>query len=176
MPHARPDRSVAPALAALAALAAPALAIALAIALAQPARAADSPAPSARPEWPHARLEVLTAAGRRSFAIDVADTPARQELGLMNVRMLPAGLGMVFPVEPVRRMQMWMKDTLIPLDMLFIDEKGRISCVRERTTPLSLAIVDCPQPSRLVLEIAGGEARRLGIRAGDKVAYPADRP
>jgi uncharacterized membrane protein (UPF0127 family) len=73
-------------------------------------------------------------------------------------------------------MQMWMKDTLIPLDMLFIDEKGRISCVRERTTPLSLAIVDCPQPSRLVLEIAGGEARRLGIRAGDKVAYPADRP
>ena len=159
MPRARPERLAAAALVALASLA-----------------QADAPAPTARPDWPHARLEVLTTAGSRAFAIDVADTPDRQELGLMDIRMLPEGLGMVFPVEPVRRMQMWMKNTLIPLDMLFIDDSGRIACVRERTTPLSLAIVDCPQPSRFVLEIAGGEARRLGIRTGDKVAYPVDRP
>jgi len=166
---ARPDLPAATAFLAVAALALATLAL-------ERSARADAPAPTARPGWPHARLEVLTGAGKRSFAIDVADTPDRQELGLMDIRMLPAGLGMLFPVEPMRRMQMWMKNTYIPLDMLFIDDKGRISCVREHTTPLSLAIVDCPQPSRLVLEIAGGEARRLGIRAGDKVAYPADRP
>ena len=138
--------------------------------------ASPAPPPSARPAWPHARLDVHTAGGIRSFAVDVADTPDREELGLMNVRMLPAGLGMLFPVRPVRGMQMWMKNTYIPLDMLFIDEKNRVACVRERTTPLSLALVDCPHPSSAVLEIAGGEARRLGIRPGDKVDYPVDRP
>jgi len=187
MPPARPEKT---AIAGRMAFA-PALALAISLAVvlvpagSQSARAADAPAPTAataptaptaRPGWPHARLEVLTGAGKRSFAIDVADTPERQELGLMDIRMLPAGLGMLFPVEPVRSMQMWMKNTYIPLDMLFIDDSGRIACVRERTTPLSLAIVDCPQPSRFVLEIAGGEARRLGIRTGDKVAYPVDRP
>ena len=153
-------------------------------AAALPALAAAPPAPpvspaappSARPAWPHARLDVHTAGGIRSFAVDVADTPDREELGLMNVRMLPAGLGMLFPVRPVRGMQMWMKNTYIPLDMLFIDGKNRVACVRERTTPLSLALVDCPHPSSAVLEIAGGEARRLGIRPGDKVDYPVDRP
>jgi uncharacterized membrane protein (UPF0127 family) len=166
MPIASPD----PRIAALFALAL------FAQAVPSPAAAPAAPPSSARPAWPHARLDVHTTSGIRSFAVDVADTPDREELGLMNVRMLPAGLGMLFPVRPVRGMQMWMKNTYIPLDMLFIDAKNRVACVRERTTPLSLALVDCPHPSSAVLEIAGGEARRLGIRPGDTVDYPVDRP
>ena len=101
----------------------------------------------------------------------IADTAARQELGLMFQTRLPADEGMLFPQARPRVMSMWMKNTYIPLDMLFIDSRGRIVCLLANTSPQSLEILSCPKPVQAVLEIGGGEARERGIRVGDQVRY-----
>ena len=94
----------------------------------------------------------------------------------MQVRKLPRGLGMLFPVDPPGRMQMWMKDTYLSLDMVFIGADDRIACISERTTPLSLENINCPHAVHAVLELAAGVAQRLGLRAGDEVTLPALPP
>jgi uncharacterized membrane protein (UPF0127 family) len=114
---------------------------------------------------------------RLVWKVWLADTPQRQAQGLMFVRALPAGRGMLFVHPEPRPISMWMKNTYIPLDMIFIDARGRIQQVVEQTTPHSLALIQSAAPARAVLEIAGGEARRLGIRPGQTVSHPAlDRP
>jgi uncharacterized membrane protein (UPF0127 family) len=107
------------------------------------------------------------------FQVWLADTPQRQAQGLMFVRSLPDMRGMLFVHEQLRPMSMWMKNTYIPLDMVFIDGKGRIQQIVERTTPHSLALIQSKEPALAVLEIAGGAAQRLGIRAGQQVSHPA---
>ena len=98
----------------------------------------------ARDGFPHAALEIRSASGRQWFNIRIADTPERQELGLMFVTALPADEGMLFPQQQPQIMSMWMKNTLIPLDMLFIDRRGRIACLLEQVEPQSLDIRTCP--------------------------------
>src|SRR5688572_27869611 len=111
------------------------------------------------------------------FKVWLADTPQRQAQGLMFVRSLPAARGMLFVHPQPKVISMWMKNTYIPLDMVFIDVQGRVQQVVEQTTPHSLALIQSAAPARAVLEIAGGEARRLGIRPGQKVSHPAlNRP
>jgi uncharacterized membrane protein (UPF0127 family) len=110
---------------------------------------------------------------RHSFKVWLADTPSRQSQGLMFVRSLPAARGMLFVHPQPRNISMWMKNTYIPLDMVFIDARGRVQQVVEQTTPHSLALIQSKSPALAVLEIAGGEARRLGIRPGQQVAHPA---
>jgi uncharacterized membrane protein (UPF0127 family) len=102
--------------------------------------------------------------------LEVAETPAALERGLMYRSSMPENHGMlfVFPDESVRAF--WMKNTLIPLDMLFIAGDGRIVGIRADTTPLSTAPVSVGLPSRFVLETNGGWASRHGVRAGDRVA------
>jgi len=107
------------------------------------------------------------------FQVWLADTPQRQAQGLMFVRSLPDMRGMLFVHDQPRPMSMWMKNTYIPLDMVFIDGKGRIQQIVEQTTPHSLALIQSQEPALAVLEIAGGEAKRLGIRAGQHVSHPA---
>jgi uncharacterized membrane protein (UPF0127 family) len=87
------------------------------------------------------------------------------------VRIMPADEGMLFPQPQPRVMAMWMKNTFIPLDMLFIDSRGRVVCLRERTVPESLDIVSCDQPVKAVLEIGGGQAGKRGIAVGDRVIH-----
>jgi hypothetical protein len=128
------------------------------------------------PDWPHSALEIRTATGRHWFNIDIADTPAREEQGLMRVPAMPSDQGMIFPLDPPRLMYMWMKNTIMSLDMLFIDAHGRIACLRERAEPYSEAIITCPKPVRAVLEINAGEAARRGIREGDRVTYRLFKP
>jgi uncharacterized membrane protein (UPF0127 family) len=112
-----------------------------------------------------------------NFKVWLADTPSRQSQGLMFVRALPAGRGMLFVHREPRNISMWMKNTYIPLDMVFIDARGRVQQVVEQTTPHSLALIQSKAPALAVLEIAGGEARRLGIRPGQQVSHPAlNRP
>jgi uncharacterized protein len=114
---------------------------------------------------------------RQVFKVWLADSPSRQAQGLMFVRSLPAARGMLFVHPQPKTISMWMKNTYIPLDMVFIDAQGRVQQVVEQTTPHSLALIQSKTAARAVLEIAGGEASRLGIRPGQKVSHPAlDRP
>lgn len=90
-------------------------------------------------------------------------------IGLMNRKELAADSGMIFDFENNGVVVMWMKNTLIPLDMLFITAEGRISGIARNAVPLSLERIAAPGPVRYVLEIKGGVAERLGIRPGDRV-------
>lgn len=121
--------------------------------------------------FPQSALEIRTATGRQWFTIRIADTDARQEQGLMFVRALPADEGMLFPQDAPRIATFWMKNTLIPLDLLFITAHGRIACLRERAKPLVLDLIRCETPVKAVLEIGGGEAARRGIHVGDSVRH-----
>lgn len=107
------------------------------------------------------------------FEVWLADSPARQSQGLMFVRDLPDLRGMLFVHDQPREISMWMKNTYIPLDMVFISDRGRIQQIVEQATPHSLAIIRSDKPALAVLEIAGGEARRLGLHAGQRVTHPA---
>jgi len=107
------------------------------------------------------------------FHVWLADTPQRQAQGLMFVRSLPDLRGMLFAYPQPKPLSMWMKNTYIPLDMVFIDEHGRIAQVIEQTTPFSLDTISSKEPALAVLEIAGGEAKRLGIKPGLHVTHPA---
>jgi uncharacterized membrane protein (UPF0127 family) len=111
--------------------------------------------------------------GRHVFKVWLADSPQRQSQGLMFVRSLAPGRGMLFVHEQPRTISMWMKNTYIPLDMVFIDARGRIQQIVEQTTPHSLDLIRSNEPALAVLEIAGGEARRLGLRPGQRVQHPA---
>ena len=126
--------------------------------------------------FPESALEIRTATGRQWFSIRIADTDARQEQGLMFVRALPADQGMLFPEATPRIAHFWMKNTLIPLDLLFITARGRIACLRERAKPLVLDLISCETPVKAVLEIGGGEAAKRGIHVGDAVRHTLFKP
>ena len=89
----------------------------------------------------------------------------------MYRRELKSDHGMLFDFGSTRRISMWMKETYIPLDMLFIDAAGVVTFIAERTTPLSLDYITAPQPVRAVLELNGGTASRYGIAVGDRVIH-----
>jgi uncharacterized membrane protein (UPF0127 family) len=140
---------------------------------AAPAPKAASPTASAADKegFPHSALEIRSSNGRQWFNIRIADTEPRRELGLMYVTRLPYDEGMLFPEDQPQVMSMWMKNTYIPLDMLFIDVHGRIACVLANAKPESEQILTCDKPVKAVLEIAGGEAERRGIKVGDEVVH-----
>ena len=127
--------------------------------------------PSADEAFPRSALEIRTNGGRQWFNVRIADTPARQEMGLMFVTRLPADEGMLFPQQQPQIMSMWMKNTYIPLDLLFIDRHGRIVCLLANTKPQSLELLTCHKPVKAVLEIGGGEAAERGIHVGDRVVH-----
>jgi uncharacterized membrane protein (UPF0127 family) len=91
----------------------------------------------------------------------------------MYVKSLPASRGMLFLFDAPQVATFWMKNTLIPLDLLFIAADGRIIHIVENATPLSEARIDSMGIVTGVLELAGGSSRRLGLKAGDRVRYPA---
>ncbi|WP_207478597.1 DUF192 domain-containing protein [Arenibaculum pallidiluteum] len=119
-------------------------------------------------------LTIETAAGGRyRFNVEMAQTPAQMAQGLMFRKELAPDSGMLF-VHPADQIaSMWMKNTFIPLDMVFISSDGRVADIRERATPHSLETISSSVPVRAVLELAGGIVSRLGIRRGDKVLHPA---
>jgi uncharacterized membrane protein (UPF0127 family) len=123
--------------------------------------------------FPQTSLKILTPDARQhAFQIWVANTPARHEQGLMFVKELPDSTGMLFVFNQPQRIQMWMKNTLIPLDMVFIDADGRIDNIAVNAKPLSLKIIDSHHKVLGVLELAGGSTEKLGIHAGDIVLHP----
>lgn len=100
-----------------------------------------------------------------------ADTPAREEQGLMFVRDLDEHAGMLFSFDGERRVSMWMKNTFVSLDMVFADAHGTILTIVAQTTPQSLDIIQPEVPARAVLELKGGAAEKLGIRVGDRLLH-----
>ena len=130
--------------------------------------------PEAEPleRFPEAWVTVATRGGEHRFDVWVADTPARQQQGLMYVRELPPGRGMLFPLGTPRYASFWMRNTFMPLDLVFIGPGGRVVNVIESAEPLSLRALESRAPAIAVLELAGGTARRLGLRAGDRVRLP----
>lgn len=118
-------------------------------------------------------LSIETAKGARAFRVEVARTPAEQARGLMYRTTLAPDAGMIFPFDPPRPASFWMRNTYIPLDMLFIRADGTIAVIAANTTPLSLAPVESGEPVAAVLEIAGGRSAALGIREGDRVRWKA---
>lgn len=126
-------------------------------------------APPADLHFGHAELVVATAAGRYPFHVEVARTPAQMERGLMFRKHLAPDAGMLFEYATPTVAEFWMHDTLIPLDMLFVDGRGRIVNIAPRARPMSDAIISAAAPVRGVVELPGGTAARLGIRPGDRV-------
>ena len=114
-------------------------------------------------------LAIQTANGRHHFTVEIALSDRQQEQGLMFRRSLAPDAGMLFDYKSPTQITMWMKNTFIPLDMIFIGADGRIVRIAERTVPQSAEIIPSGAPARAVLEVNGGTAQRLGIKVGDKV-------
>jgi uncharacterized protein len=119
-------------------------------------------------------LAIETSGGKRhSYRVEVARTAAQQAHGMMfRTRMAPM-TGMIFPMSPPREASFWMENTLIPLDLLFIGADGRIRNIISNAVPKSRAQLPSAGPVAAVLELAGGEADRIGARPGDKVIWKA---
>jgi hypothetical protein len=120
------------------------------------------------------RLAIVTQAGvRHEFQLEIANTPESRSRGLMFRRELPDGRGMLFDFGAREtEISMWMKNTYIPLDMIFIRADGRIRHIAENTTPHSEATISSGGPVKGVLEVIAGTARRLGLSPGDRVEHP----
>ena len=143
-------------------------------ALAVPLARAQAGPPEDLAAFPSGALEIREGKQvKHTLRVWLADTPRRQAQGLMYVRSLPALRGMLFVHPEPREITMWMKNTYIPLDMVFIDASGRVQQIVERTRPHSLEVIRSAAPALAVLEIGGGEARRLGLRKGQRVTHPA---
>ena len=117
-------------------------------------------------------VEIATAGGIRRFSVELAQTGRDLDRGLMYRKSLPDGQGMLFDFGSEQRLAMWMKNTFIPLDMIFIAADGRIGRIAENTKPLSRRLIPSGGRVRAVLEINAGAARRLGIAPGDVVSHP----
>jgi uncharacterized protein len=116
-------------------------------------------------------LEIASKSGVHVFAVELASTPEEQAKGLMYRRQLPEGQGMLFDFHREQPTSFWMKNTYIPLDMIFIRGDGRILRIAENTVPLSEALVPSGGPVRAVLEVNAGTAKKLGIAPGDRVGH-----
>lgn len=121
-------------------------------------------------------LSIRSSGRTHEFVVEVARTPQEQAMGLMHRQSLAPDRGMLFPYDPPQVASFWMKNTLIPLDIIFIRPDGTITRIAERTEPMSLAPVPSFEPVSAVLEIPGGRASELGILPGDTVRWVPQRP
>jgi uncharacterized membrane protein (UPF0127 family) len=117
-------------------------------------------------------LEIVTKNGVQVFSVEMATTEQEKETGLMYRKELPDGKGMLFDFSPEQQISMWMKNTYIPLDMIFIRADGRILRIAENTEPQSTRIIPSGGLAKGVLEVIAGTAKKYGIEPGDRVAHP----
>lgn len=132
---------------------------------------AQSPDPTTpQPDLPKEPLTIVTRDGtKHTFTVEMALKPEQQMVGEMFRTSVPPDGGMLFDWGFPRDSQMWMKNTLVPLDMVFIKSDGTIRAIAESTIPQSLAVIDSRGPVRATLELQGGITAKLGIRVGDRV-------
>ena len=117
-------------------------------------------------------LEIATKSGVRVFSVEMATTEEEKQTGLMYRKELADGKGMLFDFSPEQQISMWMKNTYISLDMIFIRADGRILRIAENTEPLSTKIISSGGLAKGVLEVIAGTAQKYGIQPGDRVAHP----
>ena len=117
-------------------------------------------------------LEIATRSGVQVFSVEMATTEEEKQTGLMYRKELADGNGMLFDFNPEQEVSMWMKNTYVSLDMIFIRADGRILRIAESTEPLSTKIISSKGPARAVLEVVAGTAQKYGIRPGDRVGHP----
>jgi uncharacterized membrane protein (UPF0127 family) len=120
-------------------------------------------------------LEIVTRSGVHVFSVELAVTDEQRARGLMFRRELPEGKGMLFDFKRDQDVSMWMENTYVSLDMIFIRADGRIARIAENTEPKSRKVISSGGAVRAVLEVVAGTAKKLGIVAGDKVAHPMFR-
>lgn len=118
-------------------------------------------------------LVIATARGAKSYRIEIADDPSERATGMMFRRTAPPDLGMLFDFGETRQVSIWMRNTLVPLDIIFISEDRRIVKISANAEPLSLAIIGSDEPVRFALELAAGAAARDGLHVGDLVQHLA---
>lgn len=117
-------------------------------------------------------LEIVTRNGVQVFSVEMATTEEEKQTGLMYRKELADGKGMLFDFKPEQEVSMWMKNTYVSLDMIFIRADGRILRIAENTEPMSTKIISSQGPARAVLEVVAGTAQKYGIRPGDRVGHP----
>jgi uncharacterized protein len=117
-------------------------------------------------------LEIVTKSGVQVFSVEMATTEEEKTTGLMYRKELADGRGMLFDFSPEQQVSMWMKNTFIPLDMIFIAANGRILRIAENTEPQSTKIIPSNGLAKGVLEVIAGTAKKYGIAPGDRVAHP----
>jgi uncharacterized membrane protein (UPF0127 family) len=137
---------------------------------------ANAALPEAAPEpltaFPQSLLAIKSATGKVvNFKIWTADTEQREQQGLMFIRDMDEHAGMIFMFPQKQRVSMWMKNTYISLDLLFLNAHGKIDYIAAGATPLSETIIGPPTPEYAVLELKGGACERLGIKVGDVVLH-----
>ena len=121
---------------------------------------------------PLSTLKILTKAGAVHFQVELADTPQLRAKGLMYRKTLPAKQGMLFDFEREHDILMWMKNTYIPLDMVFINADGHVVSIVKNTKPLTLDIIESGVNACAVLEVNAGSADRHSIQVGNRVYHP----
>ncbi|MFN4088787.1 MAG: DUF192 domain-containing protein [Alphaproteobacteria bacterium] len=136
----------------------------------QPVSACPNPP---QPELPRSPLLIETATGRHGFSVEIARSATEQACGLMLRQRLGHGEGMLFVYQPPREAWMWMHNTPIPLDMIYVAPNGRIVHIIPDTTPFSMETLGTHETVSGVLEVRAGTAARLGIRVGDRVRHQA---
>lgn len=135
----------------------------------QPAEEARQVSPAGLEET---RLTVTTADGtQHAFTVEIAATPAQQQQGLMFRQELAPDRGMIFPYDPPKDASFWMRNTYIPLDIIYVRPDNTIAIIHENTVPLREEPYYSFEPVSLVLEIPGGRSSELGIKAGDRVEW-----
>lgn len=117
-------------------------------------------------------LEIATKNGVQIFSVEMATTDEEKQTGLMYRRELADGKGMLFDFSPEQQISMWMKNTYISLDMIFIRADGRILRIAENTEPESTRVISSGGLARAVLEVPAGTAQKYGIAPGDRVSHP----
>ena len=119
------------------------------------------------------RADIRGEWGQARFTVEVADEPAERSQGLMHRESLSTGAGMLFAYDGPQRALFWMKNTLIPLDMIFLGSDGVVTRIHENAVPQDLTLIEGGDEVMFVLEINGGLARRLGIVEGSELRHPA---
>lgn len=135
---------------------------------------AEKPVSAAQAELERAPLTITGKDGTKHvFSVELAKTPRQQEVGEMFRTTLPADRGMLFLWAQPQNTEMWMRNTLVPLDIVFIDEQGRVQAIAENAVPRSDAHVGGHGDAAATLELQGGVTEKLGIVVGDQVTSPA---